>query len=182
VPPLWLIVWLTFSLAHRSAVAQVPSVRLDSTSAHLEVVFPTLPLAESGCRFVSNVPGATGRSYSWKVVGYFPDAAYPWNHMVELAFEFFFPDELKLTEARFDSIVSVKPIEVAEVRGEPPRGPPISLDRASVYRDSARFTIVVQSRQAVDAFLRTGADSVAVFWCERNRWPPTIRRIRLERD
>jgi hypothetical protein len=154
---------------------------VDSTSAQLEVVFPAVPLAESGCRFVSNVPGSVGREYSWKVVGYFPDAGYPWNHMFNLTFKFFLPDQIKLTEAHFDSIAAVRPISVAELRGEPPHGLPIPLDQASVHRGSDRLTLLVKSRQAVDVLLRTGAVSMAVFWCQQNRWPPTIRVVRLQR-
>jgi hypothetical protein len=179
--PAWLVIGFSLLLAFRSAVAQAPSVRLDSTGAQLEIVFPALPLTESGCRFVSNVPGMTGREYSWQVVGYFPDAGYPWNHMFELRFEFFFPDQIELTEARFDSIAAVTRIKVSELRGEPPHGVLMPLNQASVHRGKAHLKLSVQSRPAVDALLRMGKDSVAVFWCERNQWPPTIRLTRLER-
>jgi hypothetical protein len=178
----WLVIGFSSLLALRSAVAQAPSVRVDSATAQLEIVFPALPLTQSGCRFVSNVPGTTGRKYSWKVVGYFPDAWYPQNHMFELRFEFFFPDQIELTEARFDSIAAVTRIKVSELRGEPPHGVLMPLDQASVHRAKAYLKLSVQSRPAVDALLRTGRDSVAVFWCERNGWPPTIRLTKLERS
>ena len=182
MPPHCLTVGFTLLLICRSAAAQAPSVRLDSTSARLQVVFPGMPLSASDCRFVSNEPDLIGREYSWKIVGYFPDAGYPWNHIFELAFDFVFPDQIELTAARFDSIAAVTPVKASELRGEPPHGMLMPLERASVQRGATRLTISIQSRPAVDALLRTGKDSVAVFWCERNQWPPTIRMVRLEKD
>jgi hypothetical protein len=160
----------------------MPSVRVDSSSAQLEVTFPALPLSQSGCSFVSNVSGATGRSYSWRAWASYRYPRYPINHFFELEFEFHFPDEIELTESHFDSIAAVKPIQVAELHGEPPMfGPTFPLEQASLQRGSGRFRVSVQGRQAVDAFLRTKVDSVVVSWCERNQWPPTIRVVPLER-
>jgi hypothetical protein len=179
----WIIIAAGLTIAIRPGAAQVPSVRVDSSRARLEVTFPVLPLAESGCRFVAHVPGVTGRSYEWRAWANFREPRYPENHFFQLAFEFHFPDEIALTEARFDSIVAVTPIRVAELHGEPPIfGPDFPLDQASLHRGLDRLTLLVQGREAVDALLRTRADSLAVSWCERNQWPPTIRVVRLDRQ
>jgi hypothetical protein len=180
--PSWLIIAVIPTLVTGRSAAQVPSVRVDSSSAQLEVTFPTLPLSQSGCRFVANVPGATGRSYSWRVWASYRYPQYPINHFFRLEFEFHFPDDIELTEARFDSIAAEKPIKVSELHGEPPMfGTDYPLDQASLDRDSASVRVFIQGREAVDALLRTRVDSVAVSWCERNSWPPTIRVVRLER-
>jgi hypothetical protein len=177
----WIIIGGSLSIALRSAAAQIPSVRVDSSSAQIEVTFPALPLGQSGCRFVSNVPGVIGRSYSWRVWASFRYPEHPINHLFRLEFEFHFPDEVELTEYRFDSIAAANPVEVAELYGEPPIfGPSFPLEQVKLQRRSGRFIVAGRGRQAVDALLRTKVDSLAVSWCERNQWPPAIRVVPLD--
>jgi hypothetical protein len=181
VRPTWFVFGI-FTVATRPAAAQVPTAHVDSMKGRLEVVFPALPLSKRSCRYSGNVSPETGRLYSWGASAAFPDSRYPNNHLFNLWFHFFFPDTLELTEARFDSIVAVTPVRVAELRGEPPMfGTPYRLDHSSVQRGNGRLVLLVQGRQAVDALLRTGTRRVGLRWCEGNDRPEMFRAVPLER-
>ena len=174
--------WVVFgilTLTTGRAVAQVPSVHVDSIRGQLKVVFPAVPLTHTGCRYAT---AETGRAYSWTASAAFPDSRYPRNHIFELRFHFFFPDTIELTEARFDSIAAVIPIWVAELRGEPPIGrEPYRLDHYSVQRDSSRLTLLIQGRQAVDGLLQTGTRHVVISWCKGSQRLLMVRAVPLER-
>ena len=179
--PSWSIIGI-LTLATHPTAAQVPSVRVDSIRGRLEVVLPALPLSKSGCRYSGNVSAETGRLYAWTVSAAFPDPRYPENHIFELAVHFFLPDTIELTEARFDSIAAIRPIQVAELRGEPPAPRTYHrLDHASLHRGGGRLTLLIQGRSAVNALLNIGAQRVAVSWCEGSQKPRTVRVVPLER-
>jgi hypothetical protein len=179
--PTWFVFGI-LTLTIRPAEAQVPAVRVDSIKGRLELVFPVLPLGKSGCRYSGNVSAETGRVYSWEASTVFPDSRYPNNHIFSLEFYFFFPDTLELSETRFDSIVAATPIQVAEVRGEPPIfGTSYRLDHSSVRRDKRHLTLLIQGRQAVDALLRTGTRTVGLSWCEGSQSPVIFRAVPLQR-
>ena len=174
----WILLGM-FALVARVGAAQVPSARVDSSQGELTVVFPALPLSESGCQYST---ADSGRVYSWTASAPFPNSSYPSNRLVQLGFHFFLPDTIELTEARFDSIAAVTPIRVAELGGEPPtRRDPYPLDRSSVLRSTGSVTMLIRGRTAVDALLQTGARTLGFSWCEGREKSYGFRSVQLER-
>jgi hypothetical protein len=175
----WILLGM-FPLAIKAAAAQVPSAHVDSIKGEVKVVFPAMPLSESGCRYST---AESGRVYSWTASAPLPNSSYPNNDIFQLWFHFFLPDTIELTEARFDSIVAVSPIRVAELRGEPPTPrEPYGLDKSSVLRSTGQLTMLIQGRAAVDALLQTGARTLRLSWCEGPQKPYGFRAVQLERD
>ena len=173
------LVLAMFALAIRAAAAQAPSADVDSSKGELKVVFPVMALSQSGCGYST---ADSGRVYSWTASAPFPNASYPNGDIFQLGFHFFLPDTIELTEARFDSIVAVTPIRVADLRGQPPiAGDPYPLDRSSLLRSPNGLTMIIQGRAAVDALLQTGARTLRLAWCEGPQKSYGFRAAPLER-
>jgi hypothetical protein len=170
-----LLLWIT-----DPAAAQVASVQVDSSAGALEAIFPALPLSRNGCKYTAEAE----RLYEWSVSTTFTDSRYPNNHVFSLRFAFFWPDSLELSPLRFDSIAAANPVQVAELRGEPPMIGPGKLyrpDRARAERKNGVVTLSVSGHEAVDALLRTEASRVGLSWCEGPDQPSKFLAVPLKR-
>ena len=160
-----------------SVLAQEPFVRLDSSRAELEVRFPDVPLANAGC----GPSGSWGRHYFWRAWAHFRDSVYPHNHFISIGIDFYLPADVPLISTRFDSVLAATPVQVADVTGEPPMfARPYEHTQAKFYRTANGLGVRVRGRQAIDALLRTGVDSVTIDWCQRDA-PQSFVKVRLER-
>ena len=143
----------------------------------LEVRFPPVPLDSVGCDRVLTTPdGRRRRLFQWHVAAPFPDSRYPRNHVAAVHVDFLLPVGAELTAARLDSALAAQRPVVDELRGDPPMpGDSTVPTRAWARRDGDRVRLRVEGEAAVNAFLRTGADSADVGWCRLGAAERTAR-------
>jgi hypothetical protein len=157
--------------AQGTAPARRPAKANASVGADwLDVHFPSLPLANTGCGNVDVMPdGKRVRWYQWHVTAQFPEARYPNNHFMAVYVFFGLPDTVALTDRRLDSALAATSITVDEAIGEPAiGGSKLKPERAWARREPGGLHLRVEGRDAVTAFLRARTDSVAIGWCQRD--------------
>ena len=149
------------------------------TGTTLVFEFPAIEPDNVGCAGVDSLPLPAHRRYYWLATADYPGAHYPRNHFQQVALDFTLAPEVAPTRARLDSAFAAQRVQVAEAAGEPP----MSVHTASPERARAilepivtagkcewRVRVVVEGRDAVQAFLASGADSVSLGWCQRDQW------------
>ena len=149
-----------------------------ASADRLEIVFPPLSPANAGC-FASPLQDGR-RPYSWGVDHYFPGSRMNNAHLMRISLLFSLPARDSITAQRLDSAIGATRLEIYEARGEPPMiVRRLSPKRATVRRRDGAIHVLIQDSTAVEAFLRPGADSVYVQWCQRDRvrsgWRPIVR-------
>jgi len=154
-------------------------VELDSAHALIEVSFPAVRTEDRLCTHEYGAPGQRRREATWRLWASFPDANVVENHAVFVELHFLLPTGVRLTRVRFDSAVAATTIRAFEVSGEPPIfGSSYSLGQARLLPEGDRLRLLAEGREVVDAFLRTGMDSVVVAWCDGQEFP-AVRLVPL---
>jgi hypothetical protein len=154
----------------------------------LEFDFPAIAPANVGCR-LDDSPRPASRRYYWLATAQYPGIHYPDNHFQQTGVSFNLPPSAPATLQRLDSAIAAQQILVNEAGGEPPMTlkstrpartrvtiEPIAVGAAQFWR----VHLLVEGRDAVEAFLRPHADSVSLGWCQRDGFM-TYRDVPLER-
>jgi hypothetical protein len=166
------------TLSLGSPSGPVPGMWMDSVAGRIEVSFPIAPVVdEIGCGYFDD----TGRRlFWWMASGSYPDAWTLGNHLLNFGLNFYLPDTVPITVERLDSAIAEARVEAVETSGEPPMWGTTYPVEAQLARENDRLRLVVRARPLVEAFLRTGRDSVRLSWCDGQRYP-SERRVPLSR-
>jgi hypothetical protein len=149
------------------------------TDTTLMFEFPTIEADNVGCADVDSLPLPAHRRYYWLAAADYPGARYPHNHFQLVALDFALAPEVAPTRVRLDSAFAAQRIPVVEAAGEPPmrirtvmpeRSRAILERTVTAGKNAWCVRVAVEGRDAVRAFLATGADSISLGWCQRDQW------------
>lgn len=153
--------------------------RVAVTGAMLVFEFPAIDPDNVGCAGVDSLPLPARRRYYWIATADYPGADYQRNHFQQVALDFTLAPAVAPTRARLDSAFAAQRVQVAEAAGEPPmlvhtvrpeRARAILEPTVTAGKSEWRVRVVVEGRDAVQAFLASGAASVSLGWCQRDQW------------
>ena len=139
---------------------------------HLEIVFPPVPFATSGCDS-SNGRGS-GVLHMWNLSFDLPQPnrrGIPYtSHLMTAAVRVYVDSSATLTRRQVDSAVRVASVELGEGGGEAPmRMRPFRLRELAASWERDQVVLTASDSSAIMDFFSSRPTEVALSWCEHER-------------